>query len=61
MKKYRFTYPLETADNQTITDIVTDYMYSAAKRQLIKEYPESKLMSLERKDFSYPFEHRERF
>ena len=61
MKKYNFTYTLETAEKKTVTDIVKASRYSAAKRVLKVSYPNSKVISLERNDFSYPFDHRERY
>ena len=61
MKKYNFTYTLETSDNKIITDIVKASMMSRAKRVLKTRFVGCKVISLERNDFSYPFEHRERF
>ena len=61
MKKHNFTYTLETADNKIITDIVKASMMSRAKRVLKTRFPGCKVISLERNDFSYPFEHRERY
>ena len=60
-RQYGYNYAIRTRDNKTKISSIAATRESKAKQILKTRFPSCTIISLERTQFSYPFEVRERY